>query len=173
MATQGAAWGNYVSVKRFGEEIFTNPKYFPISSDGRYIEAAAAEHPNEASLYALLNMSFTKKRNENADNRIVLFSIFDVFANHMASMAQYNAFALPVLDALKWYNYKQVSVDEETGAKTVTGSVRDEMARAYGVAVEKGKPIKGYAEKFVENIIKAYNGTEAQGSVNDSLGLKS
>lgn len=172
MATQGAAWGNYVSVKRFGEEIFTNPKYFPISSDGRYIEAAAAEHPNEASLYALLNMSFTKKRNENANNRIVIFSIFDVFANHMASMAQYNAFALPVLDALKWYNYKQVSVDEETGAKTVTGSVRDEMARVYGVAVEKGKPIKGYAEKFVENIIKAYNGTEAQGSVNDSLGLK-
>ena len=173
MATQGAAWGNYVSVKRFGEEIFTNPKYFPISSDGRYIEAAAAEHPNEASLYALLNMSFTKKRNENADNRIVLFSIFDVFANHMASMAQYNAFALPVLDALKWYNYRQVSVDEETGAKTVTGSVRDEMARAYGVSVEKNKTIKGYAEKFVENIIKAYNGTEAQGSVNDSLGLKS
>lgn len=173
MATQGAAWGNYVSVKRFGEEIFTNPKYFPISSDGRYIEAAAAEHPNEASLYALLNMSFTKKRNENADNRIVLFSIFDVFANHMASMAQYNAFALPVLDALKWYNYRQVSVDEETGAKTVTGSVRDEMARVYGVSVEKNKTIKGYAEKFVENIIKAYNGTEAQGSVNDSLGLKS
>lgn len=172
MATQGAAWGNYVSVKRFGEEIFTNPKYFPISSDGRYIEAAAAEHPNEASLYALLNMSFTKKRNENADNRIVLFSIFDVFANHMASMAQYNAFALPVLDALKWYNYKQVSVDEETGAKTVTGSVRDEMARAYGVAVEKGKPIKGYAEKFVENIIKAYNGTEARGDDSETPLLK-
>lgn len=172
MATQGAAWGNYVSVKRFGEEIFTNPKYFPISSDGRYIEAAAAEHPNEASLYALLNMSFTKKRNENADNRIVLFSIFDVFANHMASMAQYNAFALPVLDALKWYNYRQVSVDEETGAKTVTGSVRDEMARAYGVSVEKNKTIKGYAEKFVENIIKAYNGTEARGDDSETPLLK-
>lgn len=172
MATQGAAWGNYVSVKRFGEEIFTNPKYFPISSDGRYIEAAAAEHPNEASLYALLNMSFTKKRNENADNRIVLFSIFDVFANHMASMAQYNAFALPVLDALKWYNYRQVSVDEKTGAKTVTGSVRDEMARAYGVSVEKNKTIKGYAEKFVENIIKAYNGTEARGDDSETPLLK-
>lgn len=172
MATQGAAWGNYVSVKRFGEEIFTNPKYFPISSDGRYIEAAAAEHPNEASLYALLNMSFTKKRNENADNRIVLFSIFDVFANHMASMAQYNAFALPVLDALKWYNYRQVSVDEETGAKTVTGSVRDEMARVYGVSVEKNKTIKGYAEKFVENIIKAYNGTEARGDDSETPLLK-
>ena len=132
MATQGAAWGNYVSVKRFGERLFTNPQYYPISSDGRYLESTADEQPQAASLYALLNMSFTKRRNENADNRIVIFDIFDVFANHMASMAQYNAFALPILDALKWFNYKQILIDETTGAKEVIGSVRDEMNRVYG-----------------------------------------
>ena len=62
MADQGAKWGNYVSVARFGEELFTNPKYYPINSDGRHLSATVEEHPSAASLYALLNMSFTKSR---------------------------------------------------------------------------------------------------------------
>ena len=60
MAEQGGKWGNYVSVKRFGEELFGEEHYFPIHSDGRHLQATADEHPSAASLYALLNMSFTK-----------------------------------------------------------------------------------------------------------------
>lgn len=174
MATQGAAWGNYVSIKRFGEEMFTNPKYFPINSDGRHLESTAEEAPSNASLYALLNMSFTKKRNDAADNRIILYSIFDVFANHMASMAQYNAFALPILDSLKWLNYKTSVIDDSTGKRVVTGSVREELSRVYGVPEESrpGRGREGYAESFIKNIIRAYNGTEAQGVPTDSLGIK-
>ena len=174
MAEQGGKWGNYVSVARFGEELFTNKNYYPINSDGRHLQSTADEHPSAASLYALLNMSFTKSRKEDAKNRIVVYSIFDVFANHMASMAQYNAFALPILDAVKWFNYQQVVVDEH-GNKTVVDSVRERMARAFGVPEETrpGSGNKGYAENFVMNIIKAFNGTEAQGSPMDATGLKS
>jgi hypothetical protein len=174
MATQGAEWGNFVSVARFGEELFTNPNYFPINSDGRHLQAEAEEHPSAASLYALLNMSFTKQRKEGANNRIVIYSIFDVFANHMASMAQYNAMALPILDALKWFNYRQVFVDDK-GNKQYGESVRERMDRAYGVPEETkpGKGKSGYAQDFVMNIIKAFNGTEAQGTQYDSIGLKS
>ena len=174
MATQGGKWGNYVSVARFGEELFTNPHYFPINSDGRHLQANADEHPNAAALYALLNMSFTKSRKEGANNRIVIYSIFDVFANHMASMAQYNAMALPILDALKWFNYQQVFIDAD-GTKHIGDSVRERMDRAYGVPEETrpGKGKSGYAQDFVMNIIKAFNGTEAQGTPYDSLGLKS
>jgi hypothetical protein len=174
MATQGAKWGNYVSVARFGEEKFTNPNYFPINSDGRHLSASVEEHPSAAALYALLNMSFTKARQEGANNRIVLYSIFDVFANHMASMAQYNAMALPILDALKWFNYQQVFIDDD-GKKTVTASVREQMSRVYGVPEETkpGSGKQGYAETFIVNIIKAFNGTAAQGTPYDSLGLKS
>lgn len=96
MATVGAEWGNYVSVARFGEKLFGNPDYFPINSDGRNFEATADEHPGSAALYALLNASFTKQRNDKASNRIIVYDILDVFANHMASMAQYNAYALPI-----------------------------------------------------------------------------
>ena len=174
MATKGAKWGNYVSVARFGEELFNNPNYYPINSDGRHLSANADEHPSAAALYALLNMSFTKSRKEGANNRIVVYSIFDVFANHMASMAQYNAMALPILDALKWFNYQQVEIDDD-GNKHIGDSVRERMDRAYGVPDETrpGKGRSGYAQDFVMNIIKAFNGTEAQGTPYDSLGLKS
>ena len=172
MQEQGGAWGNYVSIKRFGEELFTNEKYFPINSDGRHLQSTADEQPSAASLYALLNMSFTKSRNEKANNRIVVYSIFDVFSNHMASMAQYNAMALPVLDAIKWFNYQQKTEDAD-GNRYVANSVREQMSRVYGVPEESrpGSGRQGYAETFVLNILKAFNGTEAQGIPTDTIGM--
>lgn len=173
MQEQGGKWGNYVSVKRFGEELFGEDHYFPINSDGRHLAANADEHPSAASLYALLNMGFTKSTTEGANNRLVLYSIFDVFANHMASMAQYNAFALPVVDAIKWFNYQQKSEPDEDGKRLVLGSVRDQMDRVYGVPEETrpGSGKQGYAQTFVINILKAFNGTEAQGIPTDTTGL--
>ena len=172
MQEQGGAWGNYVSVARFGEEQFTNEQYFPINSDGRHLQSTADEYPSNASLYALLNMSFTKSRNELANNRIIVYSIFDVFANHMASMAQYNAMALPVLDAIKWFNYQQKTEDAD-GNKYVKDGVREQMDRVYGVPEETrpGKGKGGYAQSFVLNILKAFNGTEAQGVPTDTIGM--
>ena len=173
MAKQGGEWGNHVSVARWGEELFGEEHYFPINSDGRHLSANADEHPSAASLYALLNMSFTKELQEGAHNRIILYSIFDVFANHMASMAQYNAFALPILDAVKWFNYQQKSEPDGEGNRFVLGSVREQMSRVYGVPEETrpGSGRQGYAESFVMNIIKAFNGTEAQGIPADEVGM--
>ena len=173
MQEQGGEWGNYVTVARFGEKQFGEENYFPINSDGRHLSVDADEKPGAAALYALLNMGFTKQTQEKAKNRIVVYSIFDVFANHMASMAQYNAFALPVVDALKWFNYQRVAIDDD-GSKTIMGSVREEMDRAFGVPVENrpGSGRRGYAQNFVINIIKAFNGTEAQGTPYDSLGMQ-
>lgn len=171
MAEKGAEWGNYVSVARFGIEQFTEQDYYPIASDGTYLPASADEKPALASLYALLNMSFTKDLKENANNRAMVYDIFDVFANHMSSMAQYHSFALPVLDSLKWLNYQQFMEDED-GNRLVTGSVREQMARLFGRDAENGKTGASYAEAFVTNILKAINGTSAQGDSFDSLGMK-
>ena len=173
MQKQGGEWGNFVTVARFGEKQFGEENYFPINSDGRLLQVDADEKPGAAALYALLNMGFTKQTQEKAKNRIIVYSIFDVFANHMASMAQYNAFALPVVDALKWFNYQRIAVDED-GTKTILGSVREQMDRAFGVPEEArpGSGRRGYAQNFVINIIKAFNGTEAQGTPNDSWGLQ-
>ena len=173
MQKQGGEWGNYVTVARFGEKQFGEENYFPINSDGRHLSVDADEKPGGAALYALLNMGFTKQTQEKAKNRLVVYSIFDVFSNHMASMAQYNAFALPVIDALKWFNYQQIAMEED-GSKTILGSVREQMDRAFGVPEESrpGSGRRGYAQNFVINIIKAFNGTEAQGTPNDTMGLQ-
>ena len=179
MQEKGGSWGNYVSVKRFGEKLFGEENYFPINSDGRHIEAVADEKIEGQSLYALLNMGFTKKLQKEANNRIVVYSIFDVFSNHMASMAQYHAMALPVLDALKWFNYQQkervtiVEDGKERVQNQVVDSVRDQLNRVYG-APEETKPgagRRGYAENFIIGILKAFNGTETQGISSDEIGL--
>ena len=168
MQERGGSWGNRVSMQRFGEKLFGEENYFPINSDGQHLEADTGEAPDAASLYALLNMGFTKQTKPDAKNRLVVYSIFNVFANHMGSMAQYHAMALPVLDALKWFNYK--SRDE---AGLVTDGVREEMSRVFGVPEEKkaGRGNPGYAVQFVTGILKAYNGTECQGIPSDSFGI--
>ena len=188
MADQGAKWGNAISLARFGIEQFTEQDYYPIASDGRFLPASADEKPSIASLYALLNMSFTKDLKENANNRAVIYDIFDVFSNHMSAMAQYHSFALPVLDALKWLNYEQFEevpdtykdgrpkLNEDGTPKMkkgdITGSVREQMARVFGNDEEKGRGGVGYANTFVTNILKAINGTEAQGDTFDTAAMK-
>lgn len=163
MSTETAKWGNYVSMARFDVEQFTEETYFPINSDGRYLSNTADESPDNASLYALLNSGFTKELKEGADNRIILYNVFDVFANHTASMTQYRAFALPVLDALKWFNYKNDTTSVRTKLSSAFGAPADERA---------GSGSKGYAEQFVINLLKAYNGTAAQGDPYDNIPLK-
>lgn len=49
MQKKGGEWGNYVSVKRFGEKQFGEPHYFPINSDGRHLEVNSDENPSAAS----------------------------------------------------------------------------------------------------------------------------
>jgi N12 class adenine-specific DNA methylase len=162
MAEQGAKWGNEVSVKRFGEALFGLPDYYPIAVDPNTLPSKKEEMPEGASLYALLNRSFTKARNKDAKNGIMLYDIFDVFASHMSSMAQYNALALPVLDATKWLDYQQ-KADKGDGI-----SVRSELTRVFG------SPVKGdgYAVAFIDNILKDINGTGAQGTTYDNWYMK-
>lgn len=163
-----ANWGNYVTMARFGEKQFGDPHYYPIVSDSNNRDAKSDEAPQATGLYRLLNMGFTKQLNEKANDKIMLFDIFDVFANHAADLAQYNAFALPVVDALKWFNYKQRDANGK-----IIDSVREEMDRVYGVPVLKdGKSGRGYAQAFVTGILQAINGTETQGSRNDAPAMK-
>ena len=162
MVERGGEWGNYVSRKRFDVEMFKDENYFPIKIDTTETDSKVDEKTDNASLYQLLNMGFTKETSAKANQSIVVYDIFDVFANHMSEMAQYRSFALPLLDMTKWFNIK---VRDESG--NVTASLRDEMRRAFG----SNKNGRGFAEQFVTGIIKAYNGAEGRGdsSVNSRM----
>ena len=129
MNTVCAEWGNAVSMARFGYKAFGEENYFPIKSEPNGVRK---EDPKETenSIYRLLNMSFAKETDANANNRVVISDIFDVFAQHTSDMAKYNALALPVLDSLKWYNYSE-KIEYEDGTHDPRG-VKGAIERAFG-----------------------------------------
>lgn len=143
MNTVCSDWGNDVSMARFGYKAFGEDNYFPIQSDKNNL-AVDDETEKNNSLFKLLNMSFTKSLNANANNRIVISGIFDVFAQHTSDMAKYNALALPVLDAFRWYNYTEKGKRGET--QFITKSVKQSIENAFG------KDGKDYITTFLKDI---------------------
>ena len=168
MEKQGGEWGNHVTLARFGEKAFGENGYFPISVDKQSLNTKTDDSIKGADLYRLLNMGFTKELSSNTKQPLMIYSIFDVFSTHMADMAQYNAMALPVLDAIRWLNYK--NIDLESGVET--SNLRAELKRAFGAPLGKnGDQLSGYAESFIAHILQAYNGTEARGTPEDAWGV--
>ena len=143
MNTTCTDWGNEVSMLRFGYKAFGEANYFPIQSDKNNL-AVDDETEKQNSLFRLLNMSFTKSTIDKANNRVVISDIFDVFAQHTSDMAKYNALALPVLDAFKWYNYteKQDVVD----SAFITKGVKQSIESAFG------KDGQSYFTTFLKDI---------------------
>lgn len=150
METQGAKWGNEVSMARFGYQAFGEKGYFPIQSDQTNLNAKDPGS-QENSIFRLLNMSFNKSLTQNANNAIIVSDIFDVFSGHMTDMAKYNALAIPVLDAMKWYNYRTRSVNEQ--GQISTRSVQRSLETAYG---------RGGGNYFL-NLMKDLNGVSDGG----------
>ena len=159
MTEQGSAWGNEVSMRRFGYRAFTEENYFPIETDSQ--DRPAKTDSKEGSLYRLLNLSAVKPLTEGANNAIMVRSIFDVFANHMADMAKYNALALPVLDAQKWYNYKDSSKNKDNG-QVRTRTVQRAITRAWGSG----------ANNYVVTFLKDINGVKENGARGEGMAAK-
>lgn len=162
MEIQGSAWGNEVSMERFGYRYFTEPHYYPVVSDSNELIARDTE-AQENSMFRLLNLSATKGLREGANNAIVIGSIFDTFANHMSDMAKYNALALPILDTMKWFNYRD-TVKNGTG-QLLTQNVKQSIEAVYGSdalryfttfikdlnGVSEGGRGEGFANRMISN----------------------
>lgn len=150
MNDQGGAWGNRVSMERFGYRAFTEENYFPIETmdSNRDAKDPGAK---ENDMFRLLNMSATKSLVYKANNALVVRDIFDVFSNHMADMAKYDALALPILDAMKWYNYREKQKLENGHVLTTT--VQRSIEKAYGMD----------ANKYFTTFIKDLNGVNEGG----------
>ena len=154
MNTVTTDWGNEISMKRFGYKAFGEENYFPIKSDSNNLAQDDAKE-RENSLFRLLNLSFTKGTIKNANNRVVIDNMFDVFASHTSDMAKYNALALPVLDAFKWYNYKEksrVNPRDRDDRRFATMGVKQSLEKAYGDGA------KSYIVQFLRDINGANSG---------------
>lgn len=153
MNTVCSDWGNEISMKRYGIRMYTEENYFPIKTKSSTRDIVSAESPQNTKMYAILNMSFTKPLTEEANNQLVIEDIFDVFAKHAGDMARYHSLALPVLDYMKVYNFKEkmysgdIAEDGEGLDKSFEQTnVRDSLKNAYGSGGVK------YFESFITNI---------------------
>lgn len=156
MTEQGSAWGNAISIERFGYRAFTEQNYFPIETDRQDREAKTGD-AKEGSLYRLQNISAVKPLVKNANNALILRGIFDVFANHTADMAKYNAMVLPIIDAQKWYNYRYGEKNE--AGQVYTRTVQRAMTKAYGEV----------ANNFVIKYLQDLNGVKENGDRGDTI----
>lgn len=156
MTEQGSTWGNAISMERFGYRAFTEQNYFPIETDRQDREAKTGD-AKEGSLYRLQNISAVKPLVKNANNALILRGIFDVFANHTADMAKYNAMVLPIIDAQKWYNYRYGEKNE--AGQVYTRTVQRAMTKAYGEV----------ANNFVIKYLQDLNGVKENGDRGDTI----
>ena len=110
MGRVGAKLINEISMARWGIKTAGVTNYYPIKvSKGRVDKLGNVKEEKMAiqnELYSLINAGFTKNRKPGANQSVLIGNIFDTFATHMAEVITYNAMALPVLDALKWFNYR-------------------------------------------------------------------
>lgn len=93
----------------------------------------------------------TKATVRKANNPLILGDIFDTFSAHVGDMATYNAFVVPLSDAMKWYNFRSKGGDDGS----VPFSVKQSIERIVG---KQG-------QRYFMNLIKDINGVNS-GSYN-------
>lgn len=160
MSTYGSELGNEISMRRFGYKAYGETNYFPIESDRQNL-SGTSEEEQRASMLRLLNMSHTKSLVDNANNAIVINNIFDVFANHMSDMAEYNALSLPLLDMVRWFNYQDRTENSE--GKVLTDTVQKSLATAFGGYDKGNNNVKLLANDYVKTFLKDINGNNERG----------
>lgn len=158
MGSRCAKWGNRVSLQMYGYEKFTEEHYFPIKTDKNTIAASDRTEEN-ASFYAVQNISASKQLAPNAGNPIMVQDIFDVFNEHVTQMATYDAFAMPISDAMRWFNYKEIVSENKKQKKY--GTMQEEMDASFGPEWKN----------YFKNFIKDVNGMSAPGYGNQ-YGMK-
>lgn len=159
LSTTCSKWGNEVTMQRFGYKAYTEKNYFPINVDQNVLTKEARQRGS--SLYQLLNMGFTKPLNPKARNPIEIFDIFETFTIHSTDMAQYNAFALPILNVIRVWNYKEVeNLDTEQSDWTSTKeNVERDTGEEAEVVRQKYITVKGSIEKAIGKKGNHYIGT--------------
>lgn len=133
-----AEWGNETSLKMFGYKKFTEQNYFPIKSADVYLDS---NFEGRQTVERIRNFGFTKGTVVNANNPIVIDDIFTVVADHVNKMSMYNAFAAPIADFTRVYNFKS---RDDSGL--IIESTKDVLANTYG------KKVGRYITNFIADL---------------------
>lgn len=132
LAHQCAEQGNETCMQLYGYEKFVDEHYFPMTTDKNTI-ATRDSNVTQGAINAIKNSGFTKDITPNASNPLVLRDIFVVYSEHVAQMATYHAWAAPIQDLIRFFNYSE-KTDVKVDGQTFTGrnSVKDAIDFYYG-----------------------------------------
>lgn len=132
LAHQCAEQGNETCMQLYGYEKFVDEHYFPMTTDKNTI-ATRDSNVTQGAINAIKNSGFTKDITPNASNPLVLRDIFVVYSEHVAQMATYHAWAAPIQDLIRFFNYSE-KTDVKVDGQTFTGrnSVKDAIDFFYG-----------------------------------------
>ena len=156
LAENCAEWGNHTSMLMYNYKKFTDKHYFPIKVDQDSIMSNDKNNSDNALYFAIRNQGMTKNLDPEAKNALEIGDVMDVFVQHVVNMANYDAFAAPLTDAMNWFNHKNKSMDGEyLYLKTVKG----EIARVYGKQ----------AQEYFLNLVKAINGELSATGIGEGL----
>lgn len=133
-----AEWGNETSMRLYGYRKFTEINYFPVKSADTYLDSNIEGRNAEERIR---NFGFTKGTVVNANNPIMIDDIFRVTADHINKMSLYNAFAAPISDFMRVYNFK---ARDENGQLVTT--VKAGLEDAYG------KKALNYINNFMADV---------------------
>lgn len=139
-----ADWGNKASMTLYGYRKFTEAHYWPIQVNKNSVRTMNAEDgavQTQSNFYKLVNIGATKSVQKNASNGVFIKSAFDTFSDHIGAMSAYSAYAVPVTDAMKWYN--ALSFEEKDDGYIAISGTKQSIERAFG------SESKAYFEKFI------------------------
>ena len=133
MNTKGSEWCDAVSLALYGIKKFGIKDYFPLTVSPNTIKVLNLKDKRQSiHFFSILNYGFTKNRNPKAKQSIEIGDIFETFANHMSMQAIYSAYALPIYDVVRWYNYKRTDLDgSEIGVMNSIENAFGEAATTY------------------------------------------
>lgn len=116
LETECSKWGNETSMTLHGYRKFGEKGYYPMRVDDGSIDTKVTESGQSENLWAMVNPGFGKELSDKANQPLRIGDIFDTFSRHVDSMSSYRAYAAPIADLLRWYNWKPYG---EQGIKTM------------------------------------------------------
>lgn len=136
LSTDMAEKGNEISRRLYDVELFKEENYYPARTAKNYMHRSSME---TIGAKKIINSGFTNAIVEKAKNPLLLEEFDNVWASHVDEMASYNAFALPLENFDRVYNYHSSNGDD-------FNSIRTLVENAYG------KKATGYISDLLEDL---------------------
>ena len=128
LSTDMAEKGNEISRRLYDVELFKEENYYPARTAKNYMHRSSME---TIGAKKIINSGFTNAIVEKAKNPLLLEEFDNVWASHVDEMASYNAFALPLENFDRVYNYHSSNGDEFSSIRTLVENSYGKKATGY------------------------------------------